>query len=250
MSLAGKRVVVTRAAEESAELEELVRARGAEPVRFPCIAFEDGPDLERIAESLHNQPDFVVVSSPHAARRLLDLIGRTSPAGAAALIGRTSEMPRFAAVGAATAALLPGNVVVPKAGAGAEALLAELEPLVRGKRVLVPRAERGTPALINGLNHAGASVEVFTLYRTVAPRTADLSTLEGADAVSFASGSAVRGFVQLAGAAAANRLATACIGGSTAGEAAAAGIRIDAFGAEGLEGLCDALALALSARKG
>jgi uroporphyrinogen-III synthase len=237
MSLQGRRVLVTRAAEEARELEELLRARGAAPVRFPCIEFEDGPELERIAEAVQKRPDFVVVSSPHGARRLLDLTG-------------PAPSLRFAAVGAATAALLPGDVVVPAAGAGAEALLAVLGPLARGKRVLVPRAERGTPALVEGLARAGADVEVFTLYRTVTPRSADLSVLLHLDAISFASGSAVRGFVQLAGAGAANRAAVACIGASTAREARAAGIRIDAYGGEGLESLCDALALAVSGRKG
>jgi uroporphyrinogen III methyltransferase/synthase len=236
VSLAGKRVVVTRAAEEAAELEALLRERGAIPVRFPCIAFEDGPDLERIAARVREGVDLIVVSSPHAARRLMDLIGSTS-------------IP-FAAVGDATAALLPGEVIVPRKGAGAEALLVELAPRVRGKRVLVPRAERGTSALINGLTQAGAAVEALTLYRTVTPASGDTAALQSADALSFASGSAVRGFVQLAGAPAANRLAVAAIGAATAGEAQAAGIRIDAYGGEGLADLCDALALAVSSRKG
>ncbi len=234
MSLAGKRIVVTRAAEEAGELEALLRERGAIPVRFPCIAFEDGPDLETIAQRVREGVDLIVVSSPHAARRLTELIGRTS-------------IP-FAAVGAATAALLPGEVIVPRRGAGAEALLEELAPRVRGKRVLVPRAERGTPALIDGLARAGASVEALTLYRTVTPASGDTAVLEGATAIAFASGSAVRGFFVLAGAAAANRLAVAAIGASTAAEAQAAGIRIDALGGEGLAGLCDALALAVAAR--
>ena len=153
-------------------------------------------------------------------------------------------------MGQATAALLPGEVIVPRSGAGAAALLAELAPRVRGKRVLVPRAERGTAALIDGLVAAGAIVDALTLYRTVTPRSADLEVLAGADAISFASGSAVRGFVALAGAGAARHCAIACIGGSTADEARAAGIRIDALGGEGLVELCAALALAVSARKG
>ena len=74
--------------------------------------------------------------------------------------------------------------------------------------------------------------------------------LDGIDAISFASGSAVRGFVELAGAEAANRTAVACIGASTAAEARTAGIRVDAEGGDGLGELCDALALAVSRRKG
>lgn len=234
--LAGKRVVVTRAAEEAGELEEMLRGHGAIPLRFPCIAFEDGPDLARIQQRLGEGPDLVVVSSPHAARRLRDLIGQ--------------RPIRFAAVGAATAALLPGEVIVPSRGAGAEALVAELGPRVAGKRVLVPRAERGTPALVEGLRRAGAEVEEFTLYRTVTPVGADASVLRGAEAISFASGSAVRGFAQLAGVEAANRCAVAAIGASTAAAAKELGIRIDAYGGEGLAGLCDAIALAVSAARG
>ena len=77
-----------------------------------------------------------------------------------------------------------------------------------------------------------------------------LGVLQDLDAISFASGSAVRGFVELAGAEAARDCAVACIGASTAAEASSAGIRIDAWGGDGLGELCDALALAVSSRKG
>ncbi|MCA1826382.1 MAG: uroporphyrinogen-III synthase [Myxococcales bacterium] len=229
---------MTRAAEEAEELERMLRERGMEPVRFPCIAFEDGPDLERIRQAIAEEPDFIVVSSPHAARRLGDLMGRTS--------ART----RFAAVGEATARSLPGSPIVPTKGVGAEALLEVLAPLVRGKRVLFPRAERSTPGLAEGLGKAGALVESRILYKTITPRTADLSLLRSVAAITFASGSAVRGFVDLAGADVANRQIVACIGANTAEEAGKAGIRVDVYGSAGLSELCDALALAVSARKG
>jgi uroporphyrinogen-III synthase len=240
VSLAGARILVTRAAEEAADLEDLLRARGAVPVRMPCIAFEDGPDVARIVQGIRERPDLVVVSSPHAARRLLELVGPV-------------DVP-FAAVGAATGALLPGKVIVPKSGAGAEALLAELAPRVQGKRVLVPRAERGNRALVDGLKHAGAFVEALTLYRTVIPKSADPAVLrdlrEGRiDAVAFASGSAVRGFMALAGAGAAARCSVVCVAGSAAGQAREAGLRIDRATGPGLAEVCDALALAVAARK-
>jgi uroporphyrinogen III methyltransferase/synthase len=235
----GAHVLVTRAAEEAGEMEDLLRARGAVPVRMPCIEFEDGPDIPQIVQIVQNaRTDLIVVSSPHAARRLIALVGNV-------------DIP-FATVGAGTAALLPGRVVVPKSGTGADALLAELAGQVRGKRVLVPRAERGTPALIDGLNHAGALVEVLTLYRTVAPKGADPAVLRrlrdgGIDAITFASGSAVRGFIALAGAGSAARSAVVCLGGSSAGAAKAAGMRIRSSAAD-LSQLCDAVEAALSTR--
>jgi uroporphyrinogen III methyltransferase/synthase len=182
----------------------------------------------------------VVVSSPQAARRLLALVGRI-------------DVP-VAAVGEGTAALLPGDVIVPRRGVGADALVEELKDRVRGKRVLVPRAERGNPELIEGLIRAGAQVEALTLYRTVTPKSADPAVLRelrggGIDAIIFASGSAVRGFVALAGAESASRSAVVCLGGSAAGETGAAGIRVDAAGFDGLPELCDALADVLFKRR-
>ncbi len=241
MTLAGLRVLVTRAAEDAPELEALLRERGAAPVRMPCIAFEDGPDTARIAAAVRNgEADLVVVSSPHAARRLLALCGPL-------------RVP-VAAVGAATARELSGEVLVPSQGTGAEALLEELRGRVKGRRVLVPRAEGGNPALVDGLREAGAQVEALTLYRTVTARRAAapglLALREGAiDAISFASGSAAHGFVALAGVDAQGRAAVACMGKQCAREAAAVGLRVNAVADGGLAELCEAVALAVQQRK-
>jgi uroporphyrinogen-III synthase len=161
----------------------------------------------------------------------------------------------FAAAGAATARELPGQAIVPRAGVGADALVRELSARVRGKRVVIARAEGGNPALLEGLRAAGALVEAYTLYRTVTPRQADPEALralrEGrVDAIAFASGSAARGFAALAGLASAERSAIACMGRQCAEEARKAGLRIDAVADGSLPELCDAVALALRARKG
>ncbi len=227
------KVLVTRAEEDCAPLEALLRARGFAPVRMPCIAIEDLPC------ELPEAPDFVVVASPHAARRLR---GRFPGA-------------RFAAVGEATAAALglPG-VLVPSSGAGAEALLPTLAPLVRGKTVLLPRAEDGNPALAAQLEAAGARVVAVALYRTVTAARADpavLALLKSGSiaAAAFASGSAARGFVALAGAAAAASLRVACMGSLCADEARKAGLQVNAVAGGGLPSLCDAVEAALSSRQ-
>src|SRR5205085_89084 len=160
-------------------------------------AFEDGPDVGRIATVVREKlADLVVVASPHAARRLLAVCG-------------TPGWP-LAAVGASTARELPGEVIVPKSGAGADALVRELGGGVAGKRVLVARPEGGNPALVAGLRAAGARVETCILYRTVTAARADPAPLRElrdgrVDAIAFASGSAARGFVALAGAESAAR---------------------------------------------
>ena len=236
MTLRGLPVLVTRAVEDAAELEQLLLGRGAIPLRMPCIEFQDLPGAAKLAELVHAGGfDLVVVASPHAARRVSEIVGRTSV--------------RFAAVGRATAERLTGDVIVPRAGAGADALLAELGSQVREKRVLLPQPEQPTPGLYEGLLRAGARVERLPIYRTTTAKAADLSLLRASDAITFASGSAARGFATLAGASGAAGKLVACIGESTAAEARAAGLCVDAIGDEGLDGLCDALTLAVSAKQ-
>jgi len=250
-ALAERRVLVTRAAEDQAELAALLAARGARPVALPCIAFADPADPAPLEEALQRlrsgrPPDFVVLASPHAAERFLARVDPTWLKGV-----------RIAAAGEGTARRIGERglqVLVPAHGTGAEALVETLAPQVSGKEVLLPRAEAGNPALAAGLARAGARVLAPVLYRTVPAFAADP---EGArllraglvDAIAFASGSAARVFAALFGAEArqlAGRARVVCMGPTCAGDARAAGLRVDAVADGGLPELVDSLEDALS----
>jgi uroporphyrinogen III methyltransferase/synthase len=107
---------------------------------------------------------------------------------------------------------------------------------MRGKRVLIPRAEVAREILPDQLRERGALVDVMPVYRTVVP-SGDLRALEeqvreGAiDAITFTSSSTVRNFVELVGGAdEARRLAVktriACIGPITAKTAKECGLTV------------------------
>ena len=232
---AGATVLVTRAREDCAPLEALLRERGLRPIALPCI------ELQTLDAHVPADVDFVVVASPHAARLLAPHLPRLSHA-------------RFAAVGAGTAECLPlPGVIVPASGTGADALVAALGPLVRGKRVLLPRAEQGNPALPAQLQALGAEVVPVALYRTVTAGAADPAVLAELhagriDAISFASGSAARGFVALATAQAAARSVVVCMGALCASEARRAGLRVDGESGGGLAELAGFVARALAGR--
>ncbi|GAC1606694.1 MAG: hypothetical protein NVS4B10_21180 [Myxococcales bacterium] len=251
-------MVVTRASEDRGPLEALLAERGAASVAFPCIAFADPPDtgaLDAVLRTLGDPggPSAVALSSPQAARRFHARLLTLGREPAAALRGVL-----LGAAGAGTAAALsqlglPG-AVVPEGGVGADALAAALAPQVRGRRVLLPRAEGGNPALAQALERAGADVHSVVLYRTVAARIPDpagLAVLRSgqADGILFASGSAARGFAALLGAEAAPlaaRARVACMGARCAADARDSGLRVDAVARGGFPDLLDALAHALA----
>jgi uroporphyrinogen III methyltransferase/synthase len=107
---------------------------------------------------------------------------------------------------------------------------------MRGKKVLIPRAEVAREILPQQLREKGATVDVVAVYRTIAPE-ADLNRLReqiesgGIDAVTFTSSSTVRNFVDMVGGMEqAKRLGTkttvACIGPITAHSAEEAGLPV------------------------
>jgi uroporphyrinogen-III synthase len=128
-------------------------------------------------------------------------------------------------------------------------MVATLAGAVRDQEVLVPRAEEGNPALVEGLLRAGARVVAVPLYRTVSVSTADeaataLLRTGRIDAIAFGSGSAARGFASLFGpqaAALAGATRTVCMGDTCAAAARAVGLRVDAVAAGGFPDLVRSL---------
>ena len=204
------------------ELDERLRAAveqlGFRHVHVPAIAISAAPGdrgLERARSQLAAY-DWVVVTSRRGVEALL--------ADGANVAART----RWAAVGNSTAEALRRRGVevacVPAAATAAAipAAMAELDAL-DGKRVLLARADAAGPGLPRRLEEMGAQVDDVVAYRTsTAPagsRRALASALEDPqlEALIFASGSAVKGLVELAGDGAADlrRLKVITIGPKT-----------------------------------
>ena len=123
---------------------------------------------------------------------------------------------------------------------------------LKGKRVLLPRAEEGSRDLPPGLEALGAEVKHLSLYRTEIPREAGSCVLkalhDGLDVATFTSPSAVRSIVRVLE----GRIellapvVLACIGPVTAEAARREGMEVTIVAPEhtgqGLvEALCEAL---------
>jgi uroporphyrinogen-III synthase len=233
-ALAGRTVVVTRAAEQASTLVGRVRALGATVIEVPTIAIADPADRgaalgAAVAEL--DVFDWVVLTSTNGATRFLTALGERPPPPVAVVGPGTAAAMRAAGI---EPALVPDRFV-------AEGLLAVFPP--GPGRILLPQAEGARPVLAEGLRAAGWQVDTVVAYRTV---TADappalVERARQADAITFTSASTVTGYLAAAGAPAVPPVVV-CIGPVTAAAAEAAGLAVAAVATEHtIDGLVVAL---------
>jgi uroporphyrinogen III methyltransferase / synthase len=204
MSLAGKRIVITRAAEQSEAIARELSARGAIPVVLPLVAFaapEDFGPLDKALDQI-NHFDWLILTSAQAVRAIEERAFEVQ-----GILVRPGGGLRVACVGPATAeaarnANLPSEyVAVTHSGV---ALANELGSRLHGKKVFLPRSDRANPDLPVALKRHGAQVTEVIAYRTVRPTEMDEKNLRQiadgeVDAILFFSPSAVHHFAELAG---------------------------------------------------
>ncbi|GFN23576.1 uroporphyrinogen-III C-methyltransferase [Thermanaeromonas sp. C210] len=231
--LAGRRIVVTRPHPQGEAMVRRLGALGAEVIRFPTIAIappDDWGPLDRAVDDAENF-DWIVFTSANGVQYFWErLVARGKDA-------RRLAGVKIAAIGPATAEALarrgitadhlPGEYV-------AEAIARDLGPKVRGKRVLLPRADIARPALAEDLRRWGAEVAEIAAYRTVkSPLKGEglrhLLEAGKISAVTFTSASTVRNFLEIIGPEADSllgRTAIASIGPITSAEVRRAGLKV------------------------
>jgi len=231
MPLFGKRIVVTRASAQAGGLRAALTELGAEVLEMPAlrvVPLDSEPlraALDRIGEY-----DWVMFTSQNAVAFLWEAL-RIAGRDARALAGR-----KIACVGRSTAdALLARGLaadVVPDRYV-AEGVLDALQERddVRDTRVLYIAAEGARDVLPDGLGALGCTVDVVNVYRTASDGAGAGALREAlmngrVDAVTFASASAVRGFVEAVGAELARRAPAISIGPVTSDAVRAAGITL------------------------
>ncbi len=194
--LAGRRVLVTRAAEAEERLARAVERLGGGAVRLPLlreVALDSRPGIP--ADEL----DWIVYTSARAVATADSLEGWDDGLRACA---------RVACVGDATARAAAAHgwrvdLVAEDPSAGALAELMVADGTIRGKRIAVPVSARTGGTLAVRLRAAGAIVDSPVVYTVepVLPRQEAISEVlaERIDAVLLASGSAVEAWAALGG---------------------------------------------------
>lgn len=206
--LAGKRVLVTRPRAQAPELAASLAALGAEAVTAPAIRIVPPDDARPLAAACAAAAsfDWIVFTSANG----VDAFAQRLAAGGGGAPALALAGVRICAIGPATGgrAAAHGLRVDLEAsdnrGEGVGAALRAGRDL-RGKRILLPRADIARPALPAALRAAGADVVEVTAYRTVAaagwpgPAVREMLLKRELHAVTFTSASAVRNAVRSLG---------------------------------------------------
>jgi uroporphyrinogen-III synthase len=206
-TLAGKRIVLTRAVEDSAEFARALKSLGAEIILLPTVAFAPPEDWQKLDEQLRRLDwfDAILFLSKNAVRYIFDRCAQLGIQCEGA--GPLDRL--IAAVGPATARALKEKGLrvdyVAKNHTG-ESLARELSESLAGRRVLLPRSNSGDDRVPASLREIGANVTEVIAYRTVAPTAVDAAILVRVwggevDAIVFASPSAFHNFRDSVGAA-------------------------------------------------
>lgn len=201
LPLAGSRVIVTRPRGMISGMAERLRKLGAEVLELPSIETVPRKNQTPLLEALGQIDTYrwIVFTSPTGVRVFLDVL-RESGRDLRSLAGT-----KIAAIGAGSRkALAENNILadfVPSVYDG-ETLGRELAKLiVRGDRILLPRAAVGNQKLVEELEKAGAVVSDIPTYDTTDSRQDlidETRLFENGkiDCAVFTSASTVRGFAE------------------------------------------------------
>ena len=207
--LFGKRILVTRPRANAGDLADLLEAMGADTIEAPMIRIIPPEDYAPLDDACAHASEFdwIVFSSANAVDAFADRL----LAGPQDL--RALKDVRLCVVGPATAERLARHglkVDLTPAEYRAEAVVRAMIGTgdLRGRKVLLPRADIGRDLVADELRKLGADVTEVVAYRTVIveseregePDIYRMLLERRIDVVTFTSPSAVRNFVRVLGA--------------------------------------------------
>jgi uroporphyrinogen-III synthase len=233
--MAGKRIVNTRAAHQAAELDVLLRERGAEPLPYPCIAIVPPAQTDELDRALREAAmgafDWIILTSANTVLSLAQRLDSMS-------LALHSTRLHVAVVGSSTAQAAKEHLgldidVLPDEFTS-ESLAASFKNAY-GLRILLPVSYISRPNLAEALRASGASVTRLVAYRTISGsggvEISSLLARRQVDAIVFTSTSTVTYFMQRLTAEGGNRdnlgeICIASIGPQTAQTAQECGMHV------------------------
>ncbi len=202
--LCGKKIIVTRAAEQAGEFSGSLAARGATVLECPTIRLAEPESWQLLDLAIRDLPSYnwVVLTSGNAVRYFFQ---RMNTLGADA---RALANCRICAVGPKTADEIRSFGIKPDlipADYTAEGVVHEFSRLdMQNMRVLFPRADRARNVIPSELKRMGAHVDSPVAYRNIFPERLPPETLfalekRSVDCITFTSSSTVQNLAAMLG---------------------------------------------------
>ncbi len=202
--LFGKKILVTRAADQAGEFCTILSERGATAIECPTIKLEEPEEwapMDAVIKQLAGY-DWLVLTSGNAVR---NLFRRMETLG---LDARCLAGCRVCAVGPKTAEAMAAFGIRPDlmpSDYKAEGVVAEFAKLdLTGSRILFPRADRAREIIPRELERMGAHVDSPVAYRNILPDRLPPEALfalekRSVDCITFTSSSTVENLAGMLG---------------------------------------------------
>jgi len=232
LPLFGRRIAITRARSQSADLAARLTELGAEVCAVPVIELRPPEDRSALNAAIArlSEYDWIVFTSTNAVEYFMSAL-RDSALDVRAIRGR------LCAIGTATREALEAaslKVDLMPYDAVAEGVVqAFANQELNGRRVLLPRAVEARELIPETLRSRGAVVDVVDAYRNVIPGNAKESVHEvwrtrKPEWITFTSGSTVKNFLSVAPAGSLDGVRIASIGPATSKTIRASGLEVHA----------------------
>ena len=250
--LMGKKILVTRARKQASDLVKLLSDLGADCLEFPVIRVDPPDDLKPLDLAISNLSDYqwLIFTSVNGVEfffeRLFNKAGKDV---------RALNHIQTAVIGTATEKKLLKfglkSDIIPKSFMAESIVEAFAKKNVRGKKMLLPRAQKGRSVLPVELARMGGVVDDVAVYSTNTENTnsehvMDLLSQGEIDIITFTSSSTVQNFFNMLPLEKCKmvmeKIETACIGPITAETARKTGFNVNLTAdTYTIPGLCDAI---------
>jgi len=200
--LAGKTILVTRAASQASEFSQMLTKRGARVVDFPALEIREPDSWDAVdrAIAMLSSFDWLILTSPNAVNYFLDRLLQQGKDLRAlshlkiAVVGKKTN--RFLTQRGLIADFIPPTFV-------ADALVDHFPEDPASQKLLFPRVESGgREVLVKAMTAKGAQITEVAAYESACPDTlppAAKSVLANreVDVITFASSKTVRHFAKI-----------------------------------------------------
>jgi uroporphyrinogen III methyltransferase/synthase len=200
--LEGKRILITRPIDGAGEMADYIKKEGGEPVIIPTIELIRirSPEIEKTIKNLKKY-DWLIFTSANGVDFFFEILLENK------IDLRKLSHLKIGVIGEKTAESLEKRGIFPDLLPKrfvAESIVEEFKKIqIKGKKVLIPRAEVAREVLPEQLKNMGANVHVLPIYRTVKPGGLKKKIYEelkkGVDMVVFTSSSTVKNFMEVKG---------------------------------------------------